>query len=423
MKRTLLSIAALMLLVSCQKQMLTEREGALQTTSSETIGYPSAFDTTRMRLAQGIANCIQSQTFRQGLSEGLSLMRDGDNEVLIAEIFQPRRTRGAISWNDAVASQLAAELGFSAIKTRSTNSSTMLMTSLLDKDPLVQVLYVPANDNYSQTTIDLTADNLKIVVVPTDYDEHSNASLLAYDRWGNETHYNPQDEESPLLVVGTNERLEYIAGNFSNQDNGDCFLLTANGKYNMRHMEPIDYIEDPSNPYPGHHKPFIPPIPKPKQTPIKRGIRTTSENIVRARFTSTKAMRQYEARILGRPEVQYNAQMIGLTSGLITEETWKDGNWVSINAEVGYWTLLETRLIDFYTVAWTEIDNAWGSDVLKVNAVIGGVPIVGKVSLTLGDDHIGSQCIYYESEIDASGYRTYSLGNTFEFTIQVRKNQ
>ena len=68
--------------------------------------------------------------------------------------------------------------------------------------------------------------------------------------------------------------------------------------------------------------------------------------------------------------------------------------------------MLETRLIDFYTVAWTEIDNAWGSDVLKVNAVIGGVPIVGKVSLTLGDDHIGSQCIYDESEIDASGYRT-----------------
>ena len=116
MKKTLLSIAALILLVSCQKKLPAEKEEVLPTTSSNTMDYSSALDTTRIRLAQGIANCIQSQTFRQGLSEGLSLMRDGDNEVLIAEIFQPRRTRGAISWNDAVASHLAAELGFSAIK-------------------------------------------------------------------------------------------------------------------------------------------------------------------------------------------------------------------------------------------------------------------------------------------------------------------
>ena len=85
MKRALLSIAALILLVSCQKQLPTEKEEVLPTTSSNTMDYSSALDTTRIRLAQGIANCIQSQTFRQGLSEGLSLMRDGDNEVLIVE--------------------------------------------------------------------------------------------------------------------------------------------------------------------------------------------------------------------------------------------------------------------------------------------------------------------------------------------------
>lgn len=133
-------------------------------------------------------------------------------------------------------------------------------------------------------------------------------------------------------------------------------------------------------------------------------------------------MRKFEARVLGRPEVQYNAQMISMSSGLIAGEKWKDGDWVSLNAVVGRWTLLKTVLQDFYTVAWIEIDNFGHGVQLKINSIVAGVPISGEVSLTYGDDQIGSQAIYYEDPIDYDGYGTYTLGNTFQFVIQVRED-
>lgn len=133
-------------------------------------------------------------------------------------------------------------------------------------------------------------------------------------------------------------------------------------------------------------------------------------------------MRKFEARVLGRPEVQYNAQMISMSSGLIAGEKWKDGDWVSLNAVFGRWTLLKTVLQDFYTVAWIEIDNFGHGVQLKINSIVAGVPISGEVSLTYGDDQIGSQAIYYEDPIDNDGYGTYTLGNTFQFVIQVRED-
>lgn len=90
--------------------------------------------------------------------------------------------------------------------------------------------------------------------------------------------------------------------------------------------------------------------------------------------------------------------MIGLASGLSIGENWKKGYWVDFNTEVGYWTLLNTIAVDFYTVAWTEIDNSGKILMLELNSIIGGIPIKGSVALTRRDDPIGSQTIYYESE-------------------------
>lgn len=289
---------------------------------------------------------------------------------------------------------------------------------MLEKDPLLQVLYVPANDDYSRNEVNLSADNLKIVVVPADYDDRSSEKLMAFDRWGHQIEYDPRDEQSPLVVVGRNERLEYIKGAAS-QD-AEVYMRVDNGYYRDRLI--YREIEKPDDPGFGRGLlPVEPSLPNLKSAPVKREILKTSENIAQARFTSTKAMRRYEARVLGKPEVQYNAQMVGLTSGTIAGKEWKDGAWVSINSEVGYWSPLHKALVDCYTIEWVEIDNLGHSIELNVTSIVGGVALTGRVSLTYGDDRIGSQCIYFESEIDNLGYRTYSLGDTFQFSIRVKQ--
>ncbi len=407
MKRTLLILSAALLLAACQKQLSPDKAEEPQSAPLRIAYYPSGVDTARIQFAQAIASCIQSPSFYQGLSDGLAIRRDGDNEVLIAEIFQSSHTRGEVSWNREVAAQLAAQFGSSELRTRGAHRSFSI-ESMLKADPLAQVLYVPAYDNYAQKEVDLSNKDLKIVVVPSDYDDQSNEPLLAFDRLGNEVTYDPSDEASPLLVVGENERLVFVPGPPAPGD--AVYLRDRPGTYLVGFL--------PDNGWGGGGG-YIPPMPK---KIVKRGIRTTSENIVRARFTSTKAMRKFEARVLGRPEVQYNAQMISMSSGLITGEKWKDGDWVSLNAVVGRWTLLKTVLQDFYTVAWIEIDNFGHGVQLKINSIVAGVPISGEVSLTYGDDQIGSQAIYYEDPIDNDGYGTYTLGNTFQFVIQVRED-
>ncbi len=407
MKRTLLILSAALLLAACQKQLSPDKAEEPQSAPLRIACYPSGVDTARIQFAQAIASCIQSASFYQGLSDGLAIRRDGDNEVLVAEIFQSSRTRGEVSWNREVAAQLAAQFGSSELRTRGTHRSFSI-ESMLKADPLAQVLYVPAYDNYAQKEVDLSNKDLKIVVVPSDYDDQSNEPLLAFDRLGNEVTYDPSDEASPLLVVGKNERLVFVPGPPAPGD--AVYLRNRPGTYLVGFP--------PDNGWGGGGG-YIPPMPK---KIVKRGIRTTSENIVRARFTSTKAMRKFESRVLGRPEVQYNAQMISMSSGLITGEKWKDGDWVSLNAVVGRWTLLKTVLLDFYTVAWVEIDNFGHGVQLKINSIVAGVPTSGEVSLTYGDDQIGSQAIYYEDPIDNDGYGTYTLGNTFQFVIQVRED-
>lgn len=418
MKRLfLLPIAAVVLLAACQKEVLL---GGLEeeTQSAVTTCYTSSVDCARILLARSIASCMRSQTFCDGLAEGLAQMRDGDNEVLMAEIFLPTRTSG-VAWNTEVASQLAEQLRIYGLKTGGGDQNGAIEGLLLD-DPLMQVLYVPANDDYLQEEVDLTANDLKIIVVPEDYDDQSSEFLLAYDCFGNETIYDPQDMESPLVVVGKNERLELVQGEEIGDD-ADIYLRTSKGCFIVRYSGPID---DKSRA--GLQNFYTSPMPnlqsqlnlQPRS--MKRQILVTRENILRACFTSNRAMRQFEARALGRPEVKYFAQMDGLTSGMIVNQSWKDARWVYINNEVGFWTL-KTLLSDFYTVKWVEIDGNRQSLGIDITSRIAGVELRNTIVIKKGDDIIGQQSIYYQSAIDSEGYRNYLLGDSFEFTIRVTK--
>ena len=418
---TMYAVLLVLLATACAKREAAPVEGVRPASVGQALPDDSNTTVLQKKLLEAMVKGLSDGAFRDGLSKGLGFERDGDSEVLLAEMMSPTRTRGT-EWSEATASFLQHFANRYDQPTR--GASPTFLDSLLSANPLQNVLFVPAEDNYSgDITQGLTDPRLAIVIAPTGCSERHPESLLVYDRNGKSLAIDVNAEKDrPLLVLGVSERItvEGIGG------------MGPEAQLYFEYMScGTDNIEGAGS----EHRHYYYKMPHDDHrwsqetggsgTPIgtkvfRSAVLGTQEFLVKAHFTSQDAMRLYESRWRGRPEVVCHTYMQNQhNTWSYSDKGWWNGAWKDCGNEIGRWEK-RTLVNDFYSVSFVEVDEG-DIATFTLECSVAGLSMHTKANINLNDDLICNQSVHFRDDTDEHNQHTYRCGDTFEFVIEVRK--
>lgn len=134
-------LSSIWLLLGCLKEGGFLREMNPPNENVRTATYAiDGVDSVRLALAQAIIKGLNNEGFVAGVSQGLSLRCNGENEVLFAEMISAEQPTRGESWNEEVRNHLTQELFPSDGTTRGgENEMEEQINRILDIDPMLDV--------------------------------------------------------------------------------------------------------------------------------------------------------------------------------------------------------------------------------------------------------------------------------------------
>ena len=420
---TILMAGLSLALLGCQAERVTPDA----TAPSAQVALMPVSSSPREAVAKVLVQALKQPSFQTAIFEGVSLMRDGDNEVLFAEMVYPSRTRGN-DWQTALQEGLTEALGGASSHTRGgANALEDFFASRLADDPLMQVLMVAPNG--MDLSREMLADpSLHVVVLPENFDDSKAWKLLAYDRQGRaDTVRSDVQPDFPVLVVGKNERVVPVPTGVALPDGATLYHRGTSFSY-VSTYEPYMHKEkddehDYTRPVPfppgegggtgGGQLPSLPSYPT-----ERKNWGSASEYLIMAGFIDENALRKYEAWANGQPEMRC---MIASGGGgeidlRFDDQHWGGKKWLA--NRLFPWAEFAQRG-DYYSIQWIEED---GGSLVTISLPFSHKGITGKASFAYEDrdDLVGRKTVHY---IDPALYygHCYDLGD-FQFWIGVRAN-
>lgn len=439
---TILMAGLSLALLGCQAERVTPESPA----PSTQVALMPVSSSPREAVAKVLVQALKQPSFQTALFEGVSLMRDGDNEVLFAEMVYPSRTRGN-DWQTALQEGLTEALEGASSRTRGgANALEDFFASRLADDPLMQVLMVAPNG--MDLSREMLADpSLHVVVLPENFDDSKAWKLLAYDRQGRvDTVRSDVQPDFPVLVVGKNERVEPVPTGVALPDGatlyhrGDDISYTSTyepyrnshddddegegegrrkkwDRYHKAPLEPDDDWTAPPAP-PKNQDPQKPKPSKPGRPTERAKWGSAPDYLLKAGFSNQDALRKYEPYVKGRPEMRcvIATGNLGDMDLKFSDKGWWNGSKKWLGNRLFQWALLAAPG-DYYSVQWIEEDGGVLDDFTLSFTYKG---ITGKVGFKLRDDDdvIGKKPVHYTEPALFDGY-CYDLGD-FQFWIGVR---
>ncbi len=423
---TILIAGLSLALLGCQAERVTPDAPA----PSAQVALMPVSSSPREAVAKVLVQALKQPSFQTALFEGVSLMRDGDNEVLFAEMVYPSRTRGN-DWQTALQEGLTEALGGASSHTRGgANALEDFFASRLADDPLMQVLMVAPNGMDLSRKM-LADPSLHVVVLPENFDDSKAWKLLAYDRQGRaDTVRSDVQPDFPVLVVGKNERVVPVpAGTFTSEEvlsyhrnemteyiDHECARRKKDRRgtrFNELYEPGLDDEEGG-----GSNPPSEPPAKKEPPKRKRANLQSSHDYLLKAGFTDQRALRKYEPWPKGRPEMRciIASGAAGEIDFRFDDRGWWDGANKWLGKRLFPWAAL-AKAGDYYSVQWIEMDGGSVKD-LTLSFSFKGVS--GSVTFNFEDDDdiIGKMPVHYLDEARFDGLR-YDIGD-LQFWIGVR---
>ncbi len=381
----------------------------------------------RALLAKLFATAINEEATAKELLRMVSLERDGDREVLLAEILPNKNLRSASSLYSSLDYAFTAEKGLRSSYENPGVSRfedfESFANHLISIDPLVQVAVLSKDEEIS--SVDLKNEDVLTVYLPEDYDDQKDYLLTAYDKSG-KIHYLKSSEEPdvPVIVISENERLISVPKGESTYNEMDLKNRYFEGPNHDYYCRPdvlcYAYPESPAPPTPP--TPPTPPVPDGKCDREK--FPNYADYLEKAKFTSQKTMRKYESYWRGRPEMKYTIIPVKAPAMKIYGDCQNTGWWegATKDLDIRLFNWNREDLGNHYLVHWTEVDG--GSPLIitpKVSGNLFGINIEATFKIKLGsdDDEIGGAIVSYKD--NALNGQRYDIGEMFKFWIKVKR--
>lgn len=413
-------VAAAFSLVSCNKEEVAfdpagQEAGISQARSSE-ASEPS--DEDAALLAQTVALALQSEGVCDRLLELVSEQRDGDFEVLLDEAINSETgilRSGNISLKDAFAEAFEQLNNTPTRQNGQRNEKKQFegfVTNLISSDPLIQIAVVGPHEYDETKRIDLSSPTIKTVYLPANFDEKKEVMLRAYDRNGRLSYISSKsDPTEATIVVSRNERVLALPKDAPAPGNGATpFYRGTSHNYYMRGNYSSISINDL----------VVAPM-----TFCDRAKHPNKYDFMSsAKFRDQDAMRNYESKYNGRPEMMYTVTPIKVPSMQIihrlSNKGWWNGNKRPIDLRLFRWD--RKTLGDYYLVHWVEEDHSSTEISIKpfVFGNLFGLNIGDFLSITIGnrDDEIGGALVSY-TDPALEEFR-YDVGEDFSFWIKIK---
>lgn len=405
---------------SCTKESMSIQEPQIKPNSEKRESSTLRATEGRALLAELFATAINEESIAEELSEMVSLEKDGDREILLEEILPNKGLRSISALYSSLDRSFTRTKGL-----RSANKNPKISNfenfesfakHLISIDPLIQVAVLSKCEETS--SIDLKSEDVLTVYLPENYDDQKECWLTAYDKNG-KVHYLKSSEEpdSPVIVIGNNERLIPVSKGISvlnNRNYGKLYFEGSLHDYYFRPdiLLPIDL-------------PICPIYPTPNPSKYDREkYPDYDEYLEKARFTSQSAMRKYESFWRGRPEMKYTVIPVKAPemkfSGECTNKGWWKGATKELDIRLFNWDCNDFG--NYYLVHWTEIDGgALGEITPKISGNLFGIDIEATFKIDFGadDDEVGGAIVSYKDK--AMNGQRYDIGQMFQFWIKIKE--
>lgn len=413
MKRIIYFLVAISLF-SCENEIVEQEpldsESAVQSVSKDLLAE---------NIVQALVYNLGNDSFKSFLKEEALKQRDGDNDILFAEVIDKdintTTTKGYIG---ETSFRELLKRGFEkTVATRSSNRLSFEQTlKSIERDyPLLQIS-IPDTENGTLESIDFEKNPPLVTYVPEDFEESNPIDITAYDKDGNKYTLNTAVEPTvPVVVVGENERLIAVPlKQFINTRMASPYYVNNQVAYFMRANE---------NEFVGGGGGGGSSTPQSKN----RNSNNLWDYLTKAKFRNQKAMRKYEAWTNGRPEVKVDIifQNNVLPSKTIRYDNkgWWKGATRTLNSQIVNWD--EEVLGKYITYYWSEEDPGASSD-KTINIMItapNGVTSTVSTTIKAGqhDDEIGTTYVAFTDLIPAGGKEYDPTGsNNFSFWMDLK---
>lgn len=354
-------------LLSCNNEEKENMTDIVSVGNSNEIYSPQYF-------AKALALALNDESLRDFIKEEAMKQKDGDYDVLIAEVLDKQVGSGvSVRLGDMKTFTLREHLERNEMaamrSTESGSASSITMTSVLrdiDKNyPSLQIA-VPNMENASWKDVVSGGSPFFVAFLHKDYKEGDD--VVAYDQNGERHVLDGQEEpKTPVIVISQSERI---------------IAIPASAEIPQEYTALSVYYKNDSYTYLSEE------YKKGEKNSLDLRFYQESHSISKAKFASQSAMRRYEPWTKGRPEVcVIVSNNVDYVENEFSDKGWWDGNTNNLNYHFSLSTRGEQRPLLATVCIWYEKDfvidfsKIWGRN---PNATAGPFYFYNKNNIKLG---------------------------------------